>query len=352
MRCAVFVATAHGIELAGKLRQELEGTVDIFVKEGRDVPGKAYRYERLGDTVRTLFTQYDALIFCMAVGIVVRLIAPCLKSKLTDPAVVVVDERAHYAISLLSGHVGGANRLTERVAAILGAVSVITTATDVNHYLAPDALATALGLRPVPKPEIQTINGALLEEKTVAWYIDPRLRRAAFYQKRLAEKKIDVRLLSANEILRREGMKVFVTDSPILKTPGLLNLVPRRLAAGIGCRRGVPAALIRGALEAACTRIGQDINAVSMLASTVVKKDEAGILEVAKALNVEACFYENEALEEKITEYHLAESAFVKRTIGVGNISEAAALCAVKEGRVALAKTKFTKVTVALVWEK
>ncbi|MFC2468683.1 MAG: cobalamin biosynthesis protein CbiG, partial [Negativicutes bacterium] len=171
MRCAVFVATAHGIELAGKLRQELEGTVDIFVKEGRDVPGKAYRYERLGDTVRTLFTQYDALIFCMAVGIVVRLIAPCLKSKLTDPAVVVVDERVHYAISLLSGHVGGANRLTERVAAILGAVSVITTATDVNHYLAPDALATELGLRPVPKPEIQTINGALLEEKTVAWYI-------------------------------------------------------------------------------------------------------------------------------------------------------------------------------------
>ena len=67
MRCAVFVATAHGIELAGKLRQELEGTVDIFVKEGRDVPGKAYRYERLGDTVRTLFTQYDALMFCMAV---------------------------------------------------------------------------------------------------------------------------------------------------------------------------------------------------------------------------------------------------------------------------------------------
>ena len=75
-------------------------------------------------------------------------------------------------------------------------------------------------------------------------------------------------------------------------------------------------------------------------------------MEVARALNVEACFYENEALEEKITEYHLAESAFVKRTIGVGNISEAAALCALKEGRVALAKTKFTKVTVALVWEK
>ena len=352
MRCAVFVATDHGVHLAEKLAGALTGTVDIYVKEGRAAPVGVHRYTRLGDAVAALFTKYDALIFCMAVGIVVRLVAPCLKSKLTDPAVVAVDEQAHYAISLLSGHVGGANRLTEEVAAALGAVPVITTATDVNHLTAPDQLASALGLRPTPKAEIQTINGALLSGETVHWYMDEALRRAAFYQTALKNHGIEVALLPVEEIRARAGRRVVLTDRPLPEVAGLLSLVPRRLAAGIGCRQGVSEALIRDALEKACAAIGQDVEAVSLIASTVVKKEEAGLLALAKELGVEIRFYENEALQEKIDAHHLSESAFVKKNIGVGNVSEAAALCAIPEGRVALAKTKFTKVTVALVWEK
>lgn len=352
MRCAVFVATDHGVRLAETLAERLTGTVDIYVKEGRAAPVGVHRYTRLGDTVAALFTKYDALIFCMAVGIVVRLVAPCLKSKLTDPAVVAVDEQAHYAISLLSGHVGGANRLTEEVAAALGAVPVITTATDVNHLSAPDQLASALGLRPTPKAEIQTINGALLAGKAVSWYIAEGLRRAAFYQTTLKNDGIEASLLPLAEIEARAGLQVVLTDRPLPEAAGRLSLMPRRLAAGIGCRQGVSEALIREALEKACASIGQDIEAVSLIASTVVKKEEAGLLALAKALGVEIRFYENVALQEKIDAYRLSESAFVKKTIGVGNVSEAAALCAVREGRVALAKTKFTKVTVALVWEK
>ena len=352
MRCAVFVATDHGVHLAEKLAGALLGTVDIYVKEGRAASPKIQRYTRLGDAVEALFTKYDALIFCMAVGIVVRLIAPCLKSKLTDPAVVAVDEQAHYAISLLSGHVGGANRLTEDVAAALGAVPVITTATDVNHITAPDQLAAELGLKPVPKAEIQTVNGGLLAGKSVDWFIDEGLGRAAFYQRALAKRGLKALLLSPDEVAARGGLRIFVTDHLLSAAPGLLHLVPRRLAAGIGCRQGVSADLIREALEKACASIGQDIEAVSLIASTVVKKEEAGLLALAKELGIEICFYENEALQEKIDAYHLSESAFVKKTIGVGNVSEAAALCAIPGGRVALAKTKFTKVTVALVWEK
>ena len=352
MRCAVFVATDHGVHLAEKLAGAMMGTVDIYVKEGRAAPVGVHRYTRLGDAVAALFTKYDALIFCMAVGIVVRLIAPHLKSKLTDPAVVAVDEQAHYAISLLSGHVGGANRLTEEVAAALGAVPVITTATDVNHIAAPDQLAAELGLKPVPKAEIQTINSALLAGQIVSWYIDEGVRRSAFYQQALAKRGIDAPILSASAVEKRAGLRIFVTDHPQVAATGLLHLVPRRLAAGIGCRQGVSTALIREALEKACAVIGQDTAAVSLIASTVVKKEEAGLLALAKELGVEIRFYENEALQEKIDVHHLSESAFVKKNIGVGNVSEAAALCAIPEGRVALAKTKFTKVTVALVWEK
>lgn len=351
MRCAAFVATDHGLTLAAKLAEQLGEPVDIYVKDGREAPFAVRRYARLGDAVKELFPSYDALIFFMAVGIVVRMIAPCLKSKLTDPAVVAIDEQGNYAISLLSGHVGGANRLTHRVAEIFGAVPVITTATDVNHFSAPDQIASEVGLKPVPKPEIQTINSALLSGQEIAWYIDPSLKRLEFYRDALAARGIPVQQRQREDMLAQEGLAVFVTESPPAR-PGLLNLVPRRLAAGIGCRRGVPKEAIKAALTEACRRIGHDVGAVSVLASTVVKQDEQGLLALAEDLGVAAKFYENEALQEKITAYHLTESSFVKGNIGVGNICEAAALCAVGEGRVALEKTKFTKVTVALVWEK
>ena len=125
MRCAVFAATAHGVQLAAELQQKLDGSADIFVKKGREAAMPVHYYDTLGKAVRQAFYQYDALIFFMAAGIVVRLIAPYLKSKLTDPAVVVLDEQGKYAISLLSGHVGGANELTRQIAAICASAVLI-----------------------------------------------------------------------------------------------------------------------------------------------------------------------------------------------------------------------------------
>ena len=353
MRCAVFAATRRGIDSAIRLRDGLApDAVDIFLKDGREAEIAAKRFLRLADAVEEAFRQYDALIFFMAAGIAVRMIAPHIKSKLTDPAVIVADEQGRHVISLLSGHVGGGNRLTARVAECLGGEPIVTTATDVNGLMAPDAFAAELGLRPVPKSMIQRMNGALLEGKTLSYALDERLPRRDFFEAAIVKSGIPFTRKSVAAALAAKELTVFLTADDSLRSENLLCLVPRRLIAGVGCRRGVPAEALRKALSESCEKIGQKLSAVSMIASASVKRDEEGILALAAELGVEARFFETKDLQLKIDEYGLAESSFVRRQIGVGNVSEAAALCCVQQGRIALPKTKWEKATVALVWEK
>ncbi len=353
MRCALFAATRRGIDSACRLRDGLgPNAVDIFLKEGREAPVPVRTFTRLADAVAEAFPRYDALIFFMAVGIAVRMIAPHLKSKLTDPAVLAIDEGGHYVISLLSGHVGGGNGLALKAAECLGAEPVITTATDVNDLTAPDALASELGLRPVPKPMIQVMNGALLDGKAIGYAVDERLARRGFFETALSGRGIPFSEISASEAAAAKTLTVFITEEEALRSDRLLCLVPRRLIAGIGCRKGVSTDTVRRALADACTRIGQDISAVSLIASASIKREEAGLLALASELGIGTRFFENDALREKIDSYGLEESPFVRRRIGVGNVCEAAALCCVEQGRIALPKTKWEKATVALVWEK
>ncbi len=353
MRCAVFAATRRGVESAIRLKDGLApDVVDIFLKNGREAKVPAKRFSNLADAVAKSFHRYDALIFFMAAGIAVRMIAPHLKSKLTDPAVLAADEQGRHVISLLSGHVGGGNELTRRVADCLGGTPIITTATDVSEMTAPDALAAELGLRPVPKPMIQVMNGALLEGKAVSYAVDEALARRDFFETELSKRRIPFVRMSASDALAAAELTVFITADGGVRSERLLSLVPRRLIAGMGCRRGVPKEALKAALSDACARIGQDLSAVSTIASASVKKDEAGLLDLAAELGVEARFFEIEELQKKIEAYGLEESPFVRSRIGAGNVSEAAALCCVQQGRIALAKTKWEKATVALVWEK
>lgn len=223
-----------------------------------------------------------------------------------DPAVIVIDERGQNVISLLSGHVGGANELTLQIAAALNANPVITTATDVENKFAVDSFAAKLGLRPEPKDAIKIINSA---------------------------------------ILRNE--EIYLTAGS-----ATLNLIPQKLIAGIGCKRGTSAEKIFSAVNQACRMINQPLKRINLLASVDIKSDEAGLIEFAKNLGVEIKFFGVEDLAKKIAAYKLSESKFVKDTIGVGNICEAAALCCVENAKFALTKKIFDEVTVALIWEK
>lgn len=295
MRTAIFVITQHGVDIANNIDRSLDGCA-VFIK-GRD-------FDKLRDAVDDNFNKFDALIFITATGIAVRMIAPHIVSKLSDPAVLVIDELGRHVISLLSGHVGGANDLALKVAEIIKSEPVITTATDVNNKFAIDSIAAKLGLMPEPKEAIKVINSAILN-----------------------------------------GEPVYVTAGDTV-----LNLTPMKLIAGIGCRRGTSKELIEAAVIEACKKISQPLARIDLLASVDIKKDEDGLIEFAKSIDREIKFFDVETLQRTIERYNLSESAFVKKTIGVGNICEAAALSCVEHGRVALNKTKFEKVTVALVF--
>lgn len=350
MRCAVFTATPRGTKTALRVRASLDASVDIFVKAGQEMPAEVRVYKRLAPQVEAAFRQYDALVFIMATGIAVRMIAGSLKSKLEDPAVLVLDEEAQHVISLLSGHIGGANELTRELAASLGADPVITTATDVQKKLAVDVAAARLALRPSPKEQIKRFNSAVLDGEAIRYVIDEKLARASFYKKRLDDMRLTA--LFGRELPPKEGLTAFITADESVRREDVICLVPRRLVAGIGCRRGTEMSEIRAALEAALTKIGRSIADVSLLASTEVKVDEAGLLALSAELKRDIRFHSNEKMQETIDAYGLSESPFVKKNIGIGNVAEAAALASVPAGRLALAKTKFEKVTVALVWEK
>lgn len=350
MRCAVFTATPRGTKTALRVRASLDASVDIFVKAGQEMPAEVRVYKRLAPQVEAAFQQYDALVFIMATGIAVRMIAGSLKSKLEDPAVLVLDEEAQHVISLLSGHIGGANELTRELAASLGADPVITTATDVQKKLAVDVAAARLALRPSPKEQIKRFNSAVLDDESIRYVIDENLARASFYKKRLDD--MGLAAVFGRGLPPKEGLTAFITADESVRREDVICLVPRRLVAGIGCRRGTEMSEIRAALEAALTRIGRSIADVSLLASTEVKADEAGLLALSAELKRDIRFHSNEKMQETIDAYGLSESPFVKRNIGIGNVAEAAALASVPAGRLALAKTRFEKVTVALVWEK
>jgi len=362
VRTALFALTAGGARLALRLSGAVEGGGAIYLPERlRDSIATAHEavyFTRLADAIKTAFARYDALICVMATGIVVRMLAPYVESKLYDPAVLVFDEAGRHGISLLSGHIGGANELTRKLCAAVGADPVITTATDVTGFLAPDAIAARLALRPTPKSAIQVLNTALLEGKELSYYIASNLPHAAFYEAQLRGEEIQARLFRG-EIppVEANEYRVVVScaeDVPKQYEPRTLYLVPRRLIAGVGCRAGVPAAKILHALTEACSMIGREPSMIDLFASTIVKRDEEGLLAAAETLGREIHFYSNEDLAAMIERYGLTESDFVRQTIGVGNVSEAAALCAAGQegGRMALGKTSFGKVTVALLWEK
>ena len=284
----------------------------------------------------------------MATGIVVRVIAPYVSDKRHDPAVVVMDDLGQHAISLLSGHIGGANELARTIGHLLGAEPVITTATDIANRPAADILAVKLNLVMEPFERMKTINAAIAAGDRVAFFIDPEvLERREYIAKATA---LGVTLLDINQLGRddRYEAAVVITSRELVINKPHLYLRPACLAVGVGCRRGVMSAEILTAIRDACRQAGHSVKSVAVLGSTVVKKDEVGLLAAAEQLDVPIEFFSNEQLQAMIDEHGLGISPFVKQQIGVGNVCEPAALLAGVSGRLILPRTKYSKITVAL----
>lgn len=294
--------------------------------------------------VRLLWGKYDSFVFIMAVGIVVRLIAPLLRSKWEDPGVVVLDEGGHYAVSLVGGHWGGSNTLARQVAAVLGAEPVVTTATDVQGKPALDTVAKEWGMLPLPRERVKEANSALLTGERVVIYSEWNLQITGELT------GIEFLPLGRHTGELNHGFPVFVTSREHGQFGGQgVCLCPPSLSAGIGCKRGVTVEEVLYALKCALELSGRRQESLALLASHQVKEDEIGLQEAARRLKLSLAFYDTDILKEIHKQNpNLADSSFVRKQMGVGGVCETAALAAVPEGELVLSKTKVGRVTVAL----
>lgn len=290
------------------------------------------------------FQRSDALVFVGACGIAVRAIAPFVQDKFHDPAVLCVDEAGTFVIPLLSGHVGGANRLAEFVAGGIGAVPVVTTATDVERKFAVDVFAKDHGLVITDRVLAKRISADILAEEPVGVFSDFGFS---------GWKKIPEGLF--RDRLCKRNIRITVSDREKYGIPSdrVLRLVPRCVALGIGCKRGTPAEKIRETVEDAMRRNGIDLRSVFAVASIDIKKQEQGIIDFANTLQVPFLTFSSEELNSQPGTF--TESEFVKKTTGTGNVCERSAVAACRMGvrdcRILFKKEAGDGVTVAAAYD-
>jgi len=342
---ALWVVTPNGLNLARRLRAKWPHAV-LFCSRRMahacrlDQP---HVFDALPDTVGVHFSRFQSHIFIMASGIVVRSIASHLDSKTTDPAVVVVDDRGQFAISLVSGHLGGANQLACRTADLLGAAAVITTATDVNAKPAIDVLAAARGLKIENPAAIKAVNMALLTDEPIQVH-DPynwlagALPNVVLYDETPADRSTGP--------AGAEPAGVRVDDGICNPAPRVLVLRPPSLVAGIGCNRGTPREEIHDLLQSVLAQSALSPASLCRLASIDLKADEAGLCALATDLELTLDFFTKEELSS--VEDVPTPSTMVAKHVGVPSVCEAAAILASRNGRLIVPKHSTRNVTVAI----
>lgn len=335
MNIAIFAYSRRGCDTAEQVRAAIAGRLDscrAYTMEKYCREGFAAITPPCSRFTGPVFQWADAMVFVGACGIAVRSIAPYVKDKRTDPAVLVVDERGRFVISLLSGHIGGANALAVRVASSLGAVPVVTTATDVNGRFSVDAWAAENGLYIDGMAAAKAVSAAILEgpvplasDFPIAGDLPPGV--------------VPGESGPVGVCISWQKRKPF--GQTVLLAPAVLHL-------GIGCRKGVSAETIAVLVDRVLAENGIHPKAVESVASIDLKKEEPGLLAFCAAKGWPIRFYT--AQELAAVEGDFTPSAFVKSVTGVDNVCERAALK--NAGRLLVRKTAGNGVTVALAVKK
>lgn len=316
-RVAVLALSRGGSQLGRRLAAELSG--DFFSCKGR-----------MGQVMSQTWSEYGEIICIMATGIVVRTIAPLLTDKYRDPAIVVCDELGRFAISLISGHLGGANALAERVATVTGGQAVLTTASDVLGRTALDLWCRDLGLTPIDKASFTQAMGRLVDRGSLSLW------------SRYPVATLPPDLIPVTE---RHTADLVIDWNTAPNDRGTL-LVPKALVMGVGCNRGTPATVIAEAVQATCDQQGFMPQAIARLASIDLKQDEVGLLAFATDRDLTLDFYSKDQLNQV---EDVSTSEAVLRATGAKGVAEPAALISAGTGaRLLVRKMKWVDVTTAV----
>lgn len=326
IRIAIIAITEKGKNTAEKIASELENVDVFFQKRGiKELTGE-------------LFNKYECIIFVSACGIAVRCISPFLKSKFEDPAVLVVDDNGNNVISLLSGHIGGANEITLKIADVLNANPVITTSTDTNKKGALDVIVSKIGgyvenLRESAK----LVNSYLVDDKRVGIYFDSdyesekdSLNLSGF---ELIDEKTEIdaiakldALVSVTDKLRcwvDEIIYNIKKDNEEKEDLIYIKLVPRRIALGMGCRKNTETEKMIEEFSIFSALNNIHPVAIVKTGSLIIKKDEKCMIDLSKALCAEFNLFD---VDEICTcDYMFDKSEFVKKNTGVYSVAQPSA---------------------------
>ena len=311
MRTIIITFTHEGMKVAKKASEAMDGEVIIYCHQrcADTYKNEAVPFVAVGSVIKSEFAVSDRILFVCAVAIAVRTIAPYLISKVTDPAVLVADEGGKYLISLLSGHIGRANEWCNKLAVRIGAMPVITTATDARGMFAVDIFATEHNMRIVNPVMIKDISGRILNNEPVGITGNDKYKNLLKVTEERWNGQIKYTDNSNNEY--ESGVQIITGKDDKIVFKRTLKLVPQELAVGIGCKKGKSAHEIERAVKKTFDKT-----------------------------------YTPEYLRD--VEGDFVSSAFVEEQIGVGNVCERSAGAASSGGEKLVGKTADNGVTVAI----
>lgn len=299
MRLAIWSVTRGAGNLAKKIGVKLEA--DIYTLKKFQLEN-TIQIENFTDELTKKFNNYDGHIFIMATGIVIRKISCLIKSKDIDPAVLVIDEGGNFVISLLSGHIGGANELTYKVANTFSLLPIITTSSDVTGKIAIDTLSQKLNCEMESLTKAKDLTSLIVDNK-----------------------KVEI-LLPNNVKIGENTNSSGVVIASNKKNIDIMRIYPKNLIVGVGCRRGTPKEEIFKALDEVMKKHNLAYESVKRVATVDIKADELGLLSLVEELQKELVIISREEIKE--VEQRFKGSEFVKKQIGVSCVSEPCALLA------------------------
>ncbi|OKP72694.1 cobalamin biosynthesis protein CbiG [Paenibacillus sp. P3E] len=355
-RYAAVAITTNGIRLALKLGALLADTeVYGYAKYSGDLQETSSALQVFAEPVRELlpklFRQYEGIILFFSLGAAVRLIAPLLTDKRTDPAVIVIDESGEHVISMLSGHLGGANRLTLQIAQLLDSHPVITTASDVQGIFSVDLLGAEFGWRADHFAPMKTVSAALVNGEAVAFLQESGERS---WLPPGAVLPAHVRLCGSMAELQEAPFSaaIVVTDrlltGPESAALGERAVVyrSRSLVLGLGCNRGTSQEELETVVQDTLVELGLSLLSVRNVATAGIKGDEAGLVALCAKYGWKLALYSPEQLNTVVLEQ---PSETVFKATGAYGVCEPAALLSSGARDLVLKKKKSGNVTIAVV---
>jgi cobalt-precorrin 5A hydrolase len=333
---SVLAITKNGVNIGGKLK-ELFPDWNIFAPSKLSNENKSIIWysEPTSDKIIELFKNSNALICLFSLGAVIRLIAPHLKDKKTDPAVIVIDDKMTFVISVLSGHIGGANELTQEISKKLNALPVITTAADVNKTIVVDLVGRQFGWKIDDETTVTKISAHMVNSESIGVFQQTGNKK---WYKELPK---NVTIYDNLEELKKSNSKahLIISDAIIDNELAQESVIyrPQSLVIGIGLHWDTTKDTIREGIEYCLEKFNLSSKCIAKLVSIKKPEDVQGLIDLGKEMKIPVEYVDREELSEIITPN---PSSTVKAFEGTASVSEAAAI-KVSCGELIVEKQKF-----------